>query len=46
MDELLFGDASGEAEAIRAGEMSASELVRAYLDSIEPFDPVVVPFSL
>jgi amidase len=44
MDELLFGDGCRQADAIRAGEVSAVELVRAYLERIERFDQVVHAF--
>jgi amidase len=44
MDKVLFDDACGQAEAIRSGEVSAVELVAAYLDRIERFDPVVRAF--
>jgi amidase len=44
MDEVLFEDACGQAEAIRSGRVAAAELVSAYLDRIERFDPVVRAF--
>jgi amidase len=44
MDKLLFDDACGQAEAIRSGQVSAAELVAAYLDRIDRFDPVVRAF--
>jgi amidase len=44
MDKVLFDDACGQAEAIRSGQVSAVELVAAYLDRIERFDPVVRAF--
>lgn len=39
MDELLWADATAQSEAIRAGEVRAADLVGAYLDRIERFDP-------
>ena len=44
MDEVLFEDACGQAEAIRSGRVSPAELVGAYLDRIKRFDPVVRAF--
>jgi amidase len=44
VDELLFTDASAQAEAIRSGHVSAVELVQAHLDRIERLDPVVRAF--
>ncbi len=41
MDDMLFGDACGQAEAIRSGQVSATELVLGYLDRIERLDGVV-----
>jgi hypothetical protein len=44
MDELLWEDACGQAEAIRSKQVSPAELIAAYLDRIERFDPVVRAF--
>jgi amidase len=44
MDDELFDDACGQAEAIRSGRVSAVELVTAYLGRIDRFDPVVRAF--
>ena len=41
MDQLLWQDATAQAEAIRAGEVSAVELLDAYLDRIEVLDPIL-----
>ena len=39
MQMTVWTDALEQAEAIRTGTVSASELVRTYLDRIERFDP-------
>ena len=44
MDEVLFEDACGQAEAIRSRRVTPAELVDAYLDRIKRFDPVVRAF--
>ena len=44
MDEVIFEDACGQAEAIRSGRVSAAELVGAYLDRIKRFDPFIRAF--
>jgi amidase len=44
MDELLWEDACGQAEAIRSKQVSPAELIAAYLDRIQRFDPVVRAF--
>ena len=41
MHNEIWSDAVTQAAAIRRGEVSASELVREYLDRIERFDPML-----
>lgn len=41
MSEMIWTGALEQAEAIRMGAVSASELVRAYLDRIERLDPLL-----
>src|SRR3954469_9353621 len=44
MSDLMFRPASELAPLIRAGELSARELVQASLDRIEALDPELNPF--
>ncbi len=39
MTEIIWADASAQAAWIRAGEVSAAEILDAYLDRIERYDP-------
>ncbi len=41
MDELIWRDALGQAEAVRSGEISATELLETYLDRIDALDAVL-----
>jgi amidase len=41
MDEVIWRDALGQAEAIRSGEVSAAELLAAYLERIDALDGVL-----
>jgi amidase len=45
-EELAFAGAARQAEMVRAGEVSPSELVRLYLDRIERLDPGLNAFRV
>jgi amidase len=45
-ESLAFADASSQAQMIRAGEVSPSELVRMYLQRIERIDPQLNSFRV
>ena len=41
MSDAIWNDATAQAEAVRTGAASATELVQEYLDRIERFDPLL-----
>jgi amidase len=45
-DDLAFAGAAGQADMIRRGEVSSTELVELYLDRIERLDPELGAFRL
>lgn len=45
-DDITFAGAARQAEMVRAGEISATELVRHYLDRIQRLDPQLNAFRL
>jgi len=45
-DEIAFAGAARQAEMVRAGEVSPTELVRFYLDRIQRLDPKLNAFRL
>src|SRR6185503_1748908 len=45
-DELAFAGAAKQAEMVRAGEVSATELVGMYLDRIQRLDPQLNAFRV
>jgi amidase len=45
-DELAFAGAARQAEMVRRGDVSSSELVELYLDRIERFDPELNAFRV
>ena len=46
MSEIAFAGAARQAEMVRAGEVSPTELVRLYLDRIERLDPQLNSFRV
>ena len=45
-DDVAFAGAARQAEMVRAGEVSPTELVRLYLDRIERLDPQLNSFRV